>query len=260
MKFNMAAAVAIAPTEPNSASSCDSRFGGATQVTTGQAACVCQPATQKIRKPNRLMSGAILTLVLCGTFGFQIALTTVSAEELRRPETFAHHYAQLRDIRLHYVREGSGPPLILLHGWPGFWWEWHLNIGPLAKDFDVIVPDMRGYGDSEKPPLDKPRLFGVDNVVDDIDALMEQLQIKQAYLVGHDWAAIVIHKFVRKYPNRVIRAMIIDPIVPGTEVLYLSREHASEAWYFWFHQLDMAVALVGSSREATKVYYPKSGS
>jgi pimeloyl-ACP methyl ester carboxylesterase len=60
---------------------------------------------------------------------------------------------------------------------------------------------------------------------------------------------------VRKYPNRVIRAMIIDPIVPGTEVLYLSREHASEAWYFWFHQLDMAVALVGSSREATKVYY-----
>jgi pimeloyl-ACP methyl ester carboxylesterase len=95
----------------------------------------------------------------------------------------------------------------------------------------------------------------VDHVVDDIDALMEQLQVKQAYLVGHDWAAIVVHKLVRKYPNRVIQAMVIDPIVPGAEALYLSREHASEAWYFWFHQLDMAVALVGSSPEATKIYY-----
>jgi pimeloyl-ACP methyl ester carboxylesterase len=201
------------------------------------------------------MSGAVLALALCAALGLGVVLPAASAEELRRPEAFTHHYAQLRDIRLHYVREGSGPPLILLHGWPGFWWEWHLNIGPLAKSFDVIVPDMRGYGDSEKPPLDQPRLFGVDHVVDDIDGLMEKLQIKRAYLVGHDWAAIVVHKLVRKYPDRVIQAMVIDPIVPGAEALYFSQEHASEAWYFWFDQLDMAVALVGSSREATKAYY-----
>jgi len=197
---------------------------------------------------------AICRLVLSAGIMLGVACNAM-ADELRRPDAFTHHYAQLPDIKLHYVREGSGPALILLHGWPGFWWEWHLNIGPLAKNFDVIVPDMRGYGDSEKPPLDQPKLFGVDHVGDDVNALMEQLQIKQAYLVGHDWAAIVVHKFVRKYPNRVIQAMVIDPIVPGAEAGYFSPEHAGESWYFWFHQLDMAVALVGSSRQATKTYY-----
>jgi pimeloyl-ACP methyl ester carboxylesterase len=192
--------------------------------------------------------------VLCGGLALGVALP-VAAEELRRPEAFTHHDAQLHDVRLHYVREGSGPPLILLHGWPGFWWEWHLNIGPLAEHFDVIVPDMRGYGDSEKPPLDHPQRFGPDSVVEDLEALMEQLHITRAYLVGHDWAAIIVHKLVRKYPHRVIQAMVIDPIVPGAEAGYFSPEHASEAWYWWFHQLDMAAALVGSSREATKIYY-----
>ena len=148
------------------------------------------------RKAMHLVLGAIWRLALCVWFALGVVLPA-AAEELRRPEAFTHHHAQLPDITLHYVREGSGPSLILLHGWPGFWWEWHLNIGALAKDFDVIVPDMRGYGDSEKPPLDQPKLFGPDYVVDDIDALMEHLHVKQAYLVGHDWAAIIVHKFVR---------------------------------------------------------------
>ena len=72
---------------------------------------------------------------------------------VRRPEEFSHHEAQLDGIRIHYVREGSGPPLVLMHGWPGFWWEWYKCIGALADDFDVIAPDMRGYGDLEKPDL-----------------------------------------------------------------------------------------------------------
>src|SRR3569833_1484319 len=171
-----------------------------TGMAVGAAAVTAElPKQRNTRSATRLLFRAIGVSVLCVAFGLQIALPTASAEEIRRPEAFTHHYVQLRNIKLHYVREGSGPPLILLHGWPGFWWEWHLNIGPLAKNFDVIVPDMRGYGDSEKPPLDQPKLFGVDYVVDDIDALMEQLNLKQAYLVGHDWAAIIVHKLVRLF-------------------------------------------------------------
>ena len=196
---------------------------------------------------SALMAGLVLIFV---TFAEPAA-----AQQLRRPEAFSHRFAQLPDVKIHYVREGSGPPLILLHGWPGFWWEWNRNIGPLSQNFDVIVPDMRGYGDSEKPPLDQPKLFGVDYVVEDINNLMEQLNLKQAYIVGHDWAALVVHKFVHKYPGRVIKAMVINPIVPGAEQGYLSPQHASEAWYSWFHQLDMAVDLVGSSRDATRIYF-----
>ena len=100
------------------------------RVTMGQPVSVRERQLRQARRPKRLKSGAILALVLCAAFALEIALPAASADELRRPEAFTHHYAQLRDIRLHYVREGSGPPLILLHGWPGFWWEWHLNIGP----------------------------------------------------------------------------------------------------------------------------------
>lgn len=211
---------------------------------------------QSATHESRSLVGAVFVLALCAAMAAGFSPRAV-AEDLRTPDMFTHHFAQLedRDIEIHYVREGDGAALFLLHGWPGFWWEWHRNIGPLAEDFDVIVPDMRGYGDSEKPPLDQPELFGPDQVVDDIDALMEHLEIEQAYLVGHDWAAIILHKFVRKYPNRVIEAMIIDPIVPGFEGLYLSAEHGSESWYFWFHQLDMAVDLVTSSREAIRHYF-----
>ena len=71
---------------------------------------------------------------------------------------FSHQHATINGLRYHYVREparpgGSGPPLFLIHGWPGFYYEWRLNIKPLAERFDVIVPDMRGYGHSDKPEL-----------------------------------------------------------------------------------------------------------
>ena len=86
---------------------------------------------------------------------------------LRRPEEFSHHEVQLDGIRIHYVREGRGPPLVLMHGWPGFWWEWYKCIGALAEEFDVIAPDMRGYGDSEKPDLNDLSKYHLNEVTAD---------------------------------------------------------------------------------------------
>jgi pimeloyl-ACP methyl ester carboxylesterase len=57
-------------------------------------------------------------------------------------DKLSDHYVTVNGIKLHYVRQGAGQPLMLIHGWPGFWYEWHRNIGPLAEHFDVIVPDM----------------------------------------------------------------------------------------------------------------------
>ncbi len=59
--------------------------------------------------------------------------------------SLSHHYVTTNGVKLHYVRQGAGEPLFLIHGWPGFWYEWHKNIGPLAEHYDVIVPDMRGF-------------------------------------------------------------------------------------------------------------------
>lgn len=174
---------------------------------------------------------------------------------VRRPETFKHYEAKLDDITLHYVREGKGPPLLLMHGWPGYWWEWYKCIEELAKNFDVIVPDMRGYGDSEKPDLKDLSKFHLNLVADDHAKLLKHLGISKAYVVGHDYSALVMHKFVRVYRDMVIKALTIDPVVPDFEQRYLSFGHFPESWYSQFHQLDMAVELVSSSREATKIYF-----
>jgi pimeloyl-ACP methyl ester carboxylesterase len=68
-------------------------------------------------------------------------------------DKISDHYVTVNGIKLHYVRQGAGEPLMLIHGWPGFWYEWHHNIGPLAEHFDVIVPDMRGFAYSDKPDV-----------------------------------------------------------------------------------------------------------
>lgn len=174
---------------------------------------------------------------------------------IRRPEDFTHHTAELPGVKIHYVREGSGPPLLLLHGWPGFWYEYHKVIGELAKNYDVIVPDHRGYGDSEKPDLNDISLYSLEHGIDDIDALLAHLDIPKAYIVGHDWASLLIHKFVRKYRERVIKVINMDPITPNFGPFYLGFPHMSESWYSQFQQLDMAVELVSSSREACTIYF-----
>jgi pimeloyl-ACP methyl ester carboxylesterase len=144
---------------------------------------------------------------------------------------------------------------VRMYGWPGFWWEWHKVIGDLAQDYDVIVPDLRGYGDSEKLDLDDPSLYTLEYAIDDIDALLGALGIEQAYVVGHDWAALMMYKFVRKYRNRIIRAMTFDPMTPDFGPFYLGFPHMAESWYSQFQQLDMAVELVTSSREACAIYF-----
>ncbi len=68
-----------------------------------------------------------------------------------------HGHVEANGMRVHYVRQGTGEPLVLLHGWPEFWYVWRKNIGPLSEPFDVIAPDLRGFGLSEKSGLPAPR-------------------------------------------------------------------------------------------------------
>jgi pimeloyl-ACP methyl ester carboxylesterase len=67
-----------------------------------------------------------------------------------------HQYLDANGIEIHYVRHGTGSPLVLLHGWPEFWFGWRNNIRPLAESFDVVAPDLRGFGATEKTALPDP--------------------------------------------------------------------------------------------------------
>jgi len=97
--------------------------------------------------------------------------------------TFSHHIASVNCIQLHYVIGGQGDPIVLLHGWPQTWYEWHHIMPALAKNYTVIVPDLRGLGDSSKP------VTGYDGktTAEDIYQLISQLDFnKPILLVAHD--------------------------------------------------------------------------
>ena len=86
---------------------------------------------------------------------------------------WTHDHVEANGIRVHHVRQGSGEPLVLLHGWPEFWYMWRKNIGPLAEAFDAVVPDLRGFGGTEKKPLPDPP-GRHDKRWQDVETLLQQ--------------------------------------------------------------------------------------
>ena len=95
-------------------------------------------------------------------------------------------YAEVDDVSLHYVEAGEGPLIVLLHGFPEFWFGWRSQIEPLvAAGFRVVAPDTRGYNLSSKP--EGFEAYGVDLLAADIRGLIGELGAESARLVGHDW-------------------------------------------------------------------------
>lgn len=165
-----------------------------------------------------------------------------------------HQFADINGLRYHYVREGGGPPLLLVHGWPGFYYEWHLNIGPLSRRFDVVAPDMRGYAYTDKPDLSPEQGYAPAVFAEDIRALLDHLGWRTANIVTHDFGAVWVQQFARTYRDRVNKLVMFDPPYPGIGMRWMEPGHIPQIWYQLFHQLPWAEDLVGASRKATELY------
>ena len=162
-----------------------------------------------------------------------------------------HQESHVNGIRMHYVRQGTGMPLILLHGWPEFWYVWRKNIGPLSEYFDVIAPDQRGYGNSDKPP--GPLV--IEDMVDDLNALVDDLGLEHFGLVTHDVGAWIARRLARRMPDRFAGLFFFDCPYPGFGARAMAPDNLKEIWYQSFHQEDWAADLIGSSREACRIYF-----
>jgi pimeloyl-ACP methyl ester carboxylesterase len=125
----------------------------------------------------------------------------------------AHREVTVRGVRLHVAQAGSGPPLVLLHGWPQHWWSWRHLIGPLAAHYTVIAPDLRGWGWSEAPP----GAYAKADFAADIVALLDHEGIDQARILGHDWGGYTAFLLALDHPERVSRMVALDisPPWPG---------------------------------------------
>jgi pimeloyl-ACP methyl ester carboxylesterase len=135
----------------------------------------------------------------------------MSAENI--PEGFVSELATVNGITLHYVRGGEGPPLILIHGFPQDWFEYHAIMPRLAKRFTVIVVDLRGIGRSTSTQGG----YDAANMAEDVYQLVSTLKLERVYIVGHDIGGMVTYAFVRRYPRSTRGAMILDQVIPGIE-------------------------------------------
>jgi len=155
-----------------------------------------------------------------------------------------HAYADLGDVRLHYVTAGQGFPVVLLHGWPQSWYEWRHIIPGLADRFRVIAPDLRGLGDSSRPAggYDKKTIGG------DIWRLVhDALGVPEFHLVGHDWGGPTAYAVAAAHPEAVKKLAILDVTIPGDGSPNISQ--GGKRWHHAFHQTsDLPEALV-SGRE-----------
>ena len=143
-------------------------------------------------------------------------------------------YAEVGDVTLHYVEAGNGPLVVLMHGFPEFWFGWRLQIKTLAAaGFRVVAPDTRGYNLSSKP--EGFEAYGVDLLADDIRGFIEALGTDSARLVGHDWGGSIAWTVAMNHPEVVDRLAILNAAHPRR--LSEGLHHPSQlrkSWYFFF--------------------------
>ncbi|MGH9968432.1 MAG: alpha/beta fold hydrolase [Pyrinomonadaceae bacterium] len=147
-----------------------------------------------------------------------------------------HNYAQVNGIRLHYAECGSGDDLvILLHGFPEFWYSWRHQLAFLGKRYHVVAPDMRGYNLSDKPS--RVEDYVVDVLVEDVVGLIQHFGASQAVIVGHDWGAGVAWAVAQKHPERISKLAVLQVPPAAAWRANLTLRQLLRSWYMFFFQL-----------------------
>jgi pimeloyl-ACP methyl ester carboxylesterase len=150
---------------------------------------------------------------------------------------FAHRYANLGGLRLHYVEAGEGPLVVLLHGFPEFWYSWRHQLPALAAaGFHAVAPDMRGYNLSAKPR--RVAGYRMGHLTRDVAGLIQACGAERATVVGHDWGGGVAWGFAMRYPQLLDRLAILNcpHPVPFLRALRTPRQ-LRKSWYIFFFQL-----------------------
>jgi len=186
-------------------------------------------------------------------------------------------------VRLHYVELGptTGPPVLLLHGWPEFWYGWRKQMPVLANaGFRAIAVDMRGFGQTEVPaPLRlQPAAYTFKAMCEDLSQLLDIVHLDKAVFVGHDWGGMVVWRLARYLPNRVQAvASVCTAYRPRTKKFVspaeIAHKHPRLAYQIWFSEhpeeaareldqdIDRSLAFIfrSSSREDHVGHFMRPG-
>lgn len=147
-----------------------------------------------------------------------------------------HDYADVGEVRLHYAECGSGDDLvILLHGFPEFWYSWRNQLPLLGKYYHAVAPDMRGFNLSDKPP--HKSAYVIEKLVADVLGLIKHFGRKQAAIVAHDWGAGVAWALAQRHPEAVSKLVALQVPPPAAWRDNMTLAQLRRSWYMFFFQL-----------------------
>lgn len=148
-----------------------------------------------------------------------------------------HRTIETNGVRLHCVVEGSGPLVVLLHGFPEFWYSWRHQIAALAPHFTVVAPDLRGYNESEKPS--QVAAYAMSELVADVDGLIRAFGQERAVIVGHDWGGGVAWSFAMERPAMTRKLVVMNCPHPAVLAQHFqgNLRQLTRSWYMFFFQI-----------------------
>ena len=135
------------------------------------------------------------------------------------------------------VVEGEGELVVLLHGFPQFSYAWRHQIGPLAKRFKLVAPDLRGYGESSRPV--GVEHYAMHHLVDDIVGIIKALGYEKAHIVGHDWGGAIAWRLAQEHPEVVNKLVVLNAPFPQIffKALRGKWSQMRKSWYIFFFQI-----------------------
>ena len=194
----------------------------------------------KLRRVLALTTGIVAALVGIGhCSGNQPRLDAVEAARRELGIEIDARMVDVGDVELFVVHAGpaDGPPIVLLHGFPEFWYAWKGVVAPLTQaGYRVIIPDQRGYGDSDKPR--GVESYDVDRLGDDIANLITALGYENAFVAAHDWGGGVAWNLAIRHPERVRKLAVIDTPHPDAYE-HVQTKEASVSWFRTFFQIPL---------------------
>lgn len=164
-----------------------------------------------------------------------------------------HDYADVNNIRLHYVTAGKGKLIMFLHGFPEFWYQWKNQLVEFGRYYKAVAPDMRGYNLSSKPA--DTEQYKTKYLVEDIRALADRLGYKRFFLVAHDWGGGVAWPFAMRHPDYLEKLIIINAPHPITFVRELRDNPAQQraSQYILVHRTLQAEEILAKDNYAVLV-------
>lgn len=180
-----------------------------------------------------------LSLVFSALIGF--ASLCYGADEA---DLGTHGFAKSGDVKIHYVTKGTGPLVVMIHGFPDYWYTWRNQIPELAKHFQVVAIDQRGYNKSDQPK--GVQNYAMPKLVADVKSVIDHFGREQAIVVGHDWGGAVAWSFAMAHPEMTERIVILNlphPSALRRELANNPAQHQASAYARRFQQPDAASAL-----------------